>query len=484
MKKKKKLKKNPKFFKLTKLHVILFLVAVLVGVYYYVTAVSDVKGFSNFEIQTLTPADQIARQSPLSFGVFISGNTSESEETGVRYDGRKLRLDRIEPGLAGEVIREDRPDEGNNKVVILRTNTAAISAERRLFATLHFTLIDQTDEENAEGMGFTEICTLFDPGDNQNPVVTPTVGTSATRAPGTSVSSAVPTASATQPTVPPGESEDPVDPTALDTSLTCIPLKVNGLSSDKLDILVISSGYAQDEFNLFLSHAARSLQELESTNMVQYRAQTLDKMNWYIYNHIKVEGRAITHDEALSIASSSATCPKDRYLILVKDDQMVGGISNLYYGGMVGSGAFLHPQYLVAAHEWGHFVGQLNDEYPGAPVITGRDIGNCSLQGSDMNPQGDPCSEIAQYSCVNENTEEYTKPCPMWDCSKITCTSEMRSLFQNAGCYPRCGSESAYRPRPHSVMDRSMFLQTHMTDTESYNGPSLYLIMNILNNYR
>ena len=257
----------------------------------------------------------------------------------------------------------------------------------------------------------------------------------------------------------------------------CIPIKVNGPSSDKLDIVIYGGDYAPEQFPLFLNDAQRAVDELTRTNLVNYQSQILNKMNWYVFNNIKVIGnRPLTKDDAQAIVPTQTSCPQDRYLILV-NDPFRGGISYFGLGGAVGRGSFDDQNWIISAHEWGHYVGILSDEYNAG----GYYPSNCTTEPSDQRPQGDPCPE--EVACTDENNPKYIKPCPAWDCSLRSCDALQQQLFPGSGCYPRCGLDLAYRARPQSVMDRSMFYNI-TDDTRKFNGPSLYNIIKQLEGYK
>lgn len=476
-------------FKITKIHFGFLFIALVIGIYYYVTNVSDVKGFSTFEIQTRTPADQIARQRPLAFEISISGNTSATEETGVRYDGRKLRLERIEPGQAGEVIREDLPDEGNDKVMILRTRTAGINSERRSFATLHFMLIDETDETNSEGLGFANICTLFNPGssnqdDDPEPTTIITNRPTSPQASPTIQGGNLPTQSGPTPTtIPAGD---------LDTSQICIPLEVNGSPADKMDIVFFPYLYQSSQYDRYYTEAQLAVRRLKSTNLSQYQSEVLGKMNWYVLNptHARIpaefRGKEITTEEEYRrfVAAVMPLCPNDRYIILTNspwlvmpDGGIAGGVASLYEGAEIPVGVLYRENDNAFAHEWGHMAAGLLDEYDAGKWLSGEGSTagyNCTLTGSDLNPQGDPCPN---GSCsTNVNNPMYQKACPQWDCSQKDCTTLERELYAGAGCYPRCSTGRAFRPDPVSLMD-AMLPTTAGPEALEFNGPSLYSII-------
>jgi len=263
-----------------------------------------------------------------------------------------------------------------------------------------------------------------------------------------------------------------------DRDQACIPIEVNGSSSDKLDIVIYGGDYTPDLFPFFLVDAQRAVDELRRTNLTNYQSQILNKMNWYVFNNIKILGnKTLTKDDAQAIVATQTTCPQDRYLILV-NKMYVGGVSRMGIGGAVGRGSFNNPNYLVSAHEWGHYVGFLSDEYDAGKYFTS----NCTTQPSDSKPIRDPCPDDGISACTNENDPIYAEPCPAWDCSKKSCDTLQQQLYLGSGCYPRCGIVGAYRARPQSVMDRSFFSNV-TDDTGKFNGPSLYNIIRKLESY-
>ena len=458
------------------------------GGYIFLRSTSPVQA-ADFTIRVITPSDQIKRGGEVQFAISVA-NTSTSESTGVKYDKRKLELLSVDPGETGPIERQDIADDGNNARMILTASQIVNSTATRRFAVLRFRIIDQTSEVNEQGLGFTQICTLFDV------TVSPTPPTAtSTRVPTSPRSSVSPTQQATVapviPTVTTSFTTSPTtspstQPQATPTPISenddyinqaCIPIKVNGPSSDKLDIVIYGGDYAPEQFPLFLNDAQRAVDELTRTNLVNYQSQILNKMNWYVFNNIKVIGnRPLTKDDAQAIVPTQTSCPQDRYLILV-NDPFRGGISYFGLGGAVGRGSFDDQNWIISAHEWGHYVGILSDEYNAG----GYYPSNCTTEPSDQRPQGDPCPE--EVACTDENNPKYIKPCPAWDCSLRSCDALQQQLFPGSGCYPRCGLDLAYRARPQSVMDRSMFYNI-TDDTRKFNGPSLYSIIKHLEGYK
>jgi len=277
----------------------------------------------------------------------------------------------------------------------------------------------------------------------------------------------------TLPTNQPQATPTPVS----DTDKACIPIEVNGSPNEKLDIVIYGGDYTPELFPSFLNQAQRAVNELKNTNLVNYQNQILNKMNWYVFNNVKVIGkRALTEDDIQTIVPTQTSCPQDRYLVLV-NTTYIGGLSYFGLGGKVGSGSFDDPNWLVSAHEWGHYVGFLSDEYNAGKYFTS----NCTTEPSDNKPQRDPCPE-ENLRCTDENNPIYTKPCPAWDCSILSCDALQQQLYAGSGCYPRCGMTTAYRSRPQSVMDRSMFYNI-TDDTRKFNGPSVYNIIKQLESY-
>lgn len=492
MKKRKSTQKSQRW-KITKIHLLFFILFVIIGVGYSITRVSDVQGFATFEISVLTPRNEVARQQPLDFGIYISNNTSQTESTGVQYDFRKLRLEGIDAGQAGEIITEQAGDEGNLRKIIIRTNQTGVSADRRLYATVHFTVIDATDEKNENGLGFAEVCTLFNPGSSNSGNLTPPVV------------SQNPTSGQADPTLRPTSatalpSPTPIPAGHLDSTQLCMPIEVNGSPADKMDIVFLPYLYQKDQYPRYLTDAQRAINQLKGTNISQYHSEVLSKMNWYVLNpsheRIPAEFRdkeITTEDEYRKfIDAVKPLCPHDRIIILTNLPWLVmpggglaGGVTQLYDEAEIPVGVLYKETNNAFAHEWGHLTaGLLDDYYTGTWFSGGYSTTgfNCTLTGSDLNPQGDPCPDGNCGSRVNDPS--YQKACPQWDCTKKDCNALERELFAGAGCYPRCSSDRAFRAAPVSVMDM-MIPPSVEPDVLKFNGPSLYsIIQYTFGNYR
>jgi len=476
----KKRKTLSKAFRIKIWHVIVLLVVFIFFFLIYLQKVDNISAAARFDIELSTPRDQIQRGGEVEFVIDILGNNSSSARTGIQYDGRKVELLEIVRSDAGDIQREPIANDGNLTRLIISSDNVPVTEARQTFARLRFRIIDTTDEVDEQGRGFTQICTLFDPGDVSPPRPTTSPASPTSQLPLTTATSTSQQPTNTSVPIPTGQSRPSSTlPSAneLDKSLSCIPIRVNGSNSDKLDITIYGGNYRPEQFDRFLEHAVRSVAELEKTNLTDYRSDVLNKMNWYVYNHLNVLGpnEVLTQERAQSIVSNPK-CPQDRYLILI-NDPYVGGLSAFGIGGFVGTGSFGDPDYIVAAHEWGHYVGELSDEYEGGGFYPT----NCTTSSSDRNPQGDPCPDKEQ--CRNENDPMYQQPCSNWNCSIRDCNALQEQLYEGSGCYPRCGDPRAYRPRPRSVMDRSMFFFP-TEDTFKFNGPSLYSIISLLDRYK
>ena len=444
---------------------IFIVIAIIIGAWFFYSFSQKTFAAASFMIGTITPQNEIRRGGELAFmGSSLNQKRGEELVVGVEYEGLKLELVSVEAANIGKVSWKEADPNGDKKRIVVSgvATTDAVGATSTPFARVNFRIIDQI---SPQGEGFTEVCALFDVIEGETNTPTPTTFQQSPQQP-------------PQQSPSPPDSQPPTPVSNLDRTLACIPLNVHGSPSDKLDILIIASGY--QDFELFLSHAVRAVSEFENTNLIKYRREILDKINWYVYNHQKIDGHPLSKEEVDFIAMESTTCPKDRFLILEDASDKISGISKFGVGGIVRSGSFQSQNFIVSAHEWGHYVGFLADEY----LSNTLGLGNCTTEPSDADPRNDPCPEQEPYQCSNKDALEYKAPCPAWDCSKIDCTPLMKTLYQGSGCYPRCGVPNAYRPQAQSPMDRSMFFPGRTVETYQFNGPSLYSIINALSRYQ
>ncbi|QQS44693.1 hypothetical protein IPM65_03815 [Candidatus Roizmanbacteria bacterium] len=450
----------------------------------------EVQAVPSYTLRVLTPSDQIRNGGTLEFGIDLAQYRSgERLRIGAKFDSRKLRLDTVADGAVGDVTWTVEGD-GDEKRIILSAPTLNRDYDTPVrFAVLRFTIDDQSGETNADGRGFTEICTLFTPDETQ---ATPTTSEGQP--------TAEPSTATAAPTEPPETfpSPTPIDASDLDRDKLCIPLEVNGSPADKMDWVFYPINYESNDFDTFFEESHLAVSRLAGTNLSGYRREVLDKQNWYIFNpsHSSVpeqyRNRKITNENMNEFLQAvQPLCPHDRFVILVgnveylnDNGNIIGGQAAFYIGMIYPAKGLYMEEGNGFAHEWGHAAAALMDEYDAGQWISGGDATtgfNCTREPSDAGPVGDPCP---YGRCTSQADEaRYQKACPKWDCALKECTELERRLFEGAGCFPRCSSQQGYRPNKISVMDGLVFGAG--PDVHKFNGVSLYSIIRYtFGNYR
>ncbi len=488
-------KKKSKKYSLFKLHlkhfIYFFIVISIIITAIFLTKEQPAEAAASFYLNRVTPANEVKRGGPIVYDVMVLGqNAGDSVNTGIEFDRRKLRVDNIDAGELGSINWNPIADNGDKSRIVISNGNVSTSGDHKQFARVHFTIIDQTDEKDAQGRGFVELCSIFDPG------------TSApTSIPNTSIPQ--PTNSGNNPTTQPTliqntpiptKVNEPI-PTAvpvdnLDMSKLCIPLEVNGSPADKMDMILMPVNYAPNEYGTFIQHAQLAIQRLGETNLSSYRNEVLSKMNWYVINtsHSSIpaeyRNKKIESAETYNFINSVLRlCPHDRHITFVNaqvlenpDGAKIGGSATLYGGLIFAAQSVLDPNSNIFAHEWGHAAAGLIDEYDAGKWFTSNDPTtgyNCTKTPNNLNPGPDPCP---WGMCDNSlNDPKFKQVCPQWDCNQMECDALQKELFANAGCYQRCSSQNGYRPAPISVMD-AVFPGVS-DDITKFNGPSLYSII-------
>ncbi len=461
---------------------------ITLGFLYYVYPYHNfsVEAAPIYNLQIVTPREQIRNGGEVQFSINMAQyKAGEEMEVGVKYDGRKLRLDSVEGGEVGQVAWNEIPSAEGEKRFVITANPLGQTYDAEVrFALVRFTITDTTGETNSDGRGFTELCTLFnpdtvqptDPVENptQDPVVQPT------SVPTENSDSDIPPPQGGQvvtPTYPP-------QPTRLPTQnfdQLCVPLNVRGSSGDKLDIVVIPAHFSPEQYDIFLQYAQAAVDDLIKTNLTDYDEEIVNKMNWYAFNNTVYNNRTLSFDEAFyDIGMNQKPCAADRFLVIEHSSpEEVEGWAFLYVGGMVTTGA-LQVYNPIAAHEWGHFVGGFNDEYDEGGES--EELPNCTYDGGSLSSRQDPCPEDQPLCPDDQMPAENRIACPKWDCNQRECTPLEQLMYQDVGCYPRCYNSDGFRPRPKSIMDTQTI---GAPDNFVFHGPALvHLIQEVFANYR
>ena len=442
----------------------------------------DVQAVPSYSLNVLTPSDQIRNGGTLEFGINVAQyRAGERLRIGANFDSRKLKLDTVVNGDVGSVSWSIEGD-GDKKNIILTAAPVDQNYDTSIrFAILKFTIDDQSGETNAEGRGFTEVCTLFTPDDDEN-----------TPVPSDAQPTTQPSGLTEEPTEPPESfpSPTPIEASDLDREKLCIPLEVNGSPADKMDWVFYPINYETNDFNTFFEESHLAVSRLAGTNLSGYKREVLDKQNWYIFNpsHSGVpaqyRNKKVTSENMNEyLRAVEPLCPHDRFVILVgnveylnDNGNIIGGQAAFYIGMIYPAKGLYMTEGNGFAHEWGHAAAALMDEYDAGQWISGGDPTtgfNCTRDPSDAGPAGDPCP---RGQCTSQADDaKYQKACPKWDCNVKECTDLEKSLFADAGCYPRCSSQQGYRPNKISLMDGLVFGAG--PDVLKFNGVSLYSII-------
>ncbi len=450
--------------------------------YLYSNLNHDVQAVPSYSLIVLTPGEQIRNGGTLEFGINVAQYTAREElRIGAEFDSRKLRLDSVVNGELGEVTWSVE-GEGDEKKIIL--NAAPVNQDHDTtirMAILRFTIDDQTGETNADGRGYTEVCTLFTPDDSRG-----------TPIPTDEQPTAQPTSASAEPTEPPQAfpSPTPIEASDLDREKLCVPLEVNGSPADKMDWVFYPINYEPNDFDTFFEESHLAVSRLAGTNLSGYKREVLDKQNWYIFNPAHSSVPAQYRNKKISnenmnefLKAVQPLCPNDRFIILVgnveylnDNGNIIGGQAAFYIGMIYPAKGLYMTEGNGFAHEWGHAAAALMDEYDAGQWISGGDATtgfNCTREPSASGPVGDPCP---RGQCTSQaDNAQYLKACPKWDCSLKECTDLEKRLFEGAGCYPRCSSQQGYRPNKISLMDGLVFGAG--PEVLKFNGVSLYSII-------
>lgn len=493
---KKKIKKSSKYnFNVKHFIYITIIISIIIGIV-FLTREKPAEAAASFYTNQVTPNNEVRRGGPLIFDVMVLGQQAgDSVNTGIEYDKNKLRIDNIEAGLLGPITWEPIADNNDKARIIITNANVAATGDNQQFARIHFTIIDQTDETDAQGRGFVELCTTFVP-DVEPPTRTPSTVTTSTPQPTTNTNNPTNVVNTPIPTRGNEPAPTTIPISNLDKTKLCIPLEVNGSPADKMDFIFIPLNY--DNYDIFAEQAQLAVQRMGETNLSQYRTEVLDKINWYMLNNdhesipAQYRGRAITPEEQDGYMSAvHRLCPHDRYVYFVDAEWLatesgatIGGSAYLYTGLIFAARSVYDANSNIFPHEWGHAAAGLIDEYDAGRWFESSDPTtgyNCTRTPNNQNPGPDPCPWGRCDNSVND--PKFKQVCPQWDCNQIECDALQRELFANAGCYQRCSSQNAYRPVPLSIMDAA--LPGAGEDIMKFSGPSLYsIIQYTFGNYR
>ncbi len=433
-----------------------------------------------YTLRVLTPADQIRNGGELEFGIELSRyKAGERLLIGASFDARKLKLQEVKKGGLGEIewVIQQQGDEGR---IIIRGQPLQRNLDSAgLLAVLRFRIDDKTGEVNEQGFGYTELCTLFTPEedpfaeeeDSPTPAATATPRLGRRQEPGSGA-------------------ERLWNFAKVDKSKLCIPLVVNGSPADKMDWVIFPVNYEPDEYDKFFQESRLGLIRLAETNLSEYKEEVLDKMNWYMLNPAhpdipeQYRGKKITQENLREfLAAVYNLCPKDRYVVLVGNVELlkvggayIGGEAAFYIGFIYPAGGLYQRDFNTFAHEWAHAAAGLMDEYNTGQWVATDDpqtAYNCALEPAENTPSQDPCPDGL---CTRQADDpSYASPCPKWDCSARECSELEEKLLSQAGCFPRCSIQQAYRPAKISIMDR--MIPGADEQILRFNGPSLYSIV-------
>lgn len=320
--------------------------------------------------------------------------------------------------------------------------------------------------------------------------ITPTSGNLVTPTPTVVISTPVAT-DTPAPTVTPSVSPTPAGTEALlDFSKLCMPLEVNGSQADKMDMMIIPLNFKDDVFETEMPLAAnRAKESLRRTNLNNYENEVLKKMNWYVLNiyHPDFDEGNLngtydgTKNGIFNFALNYANyCGKDRFMVIFKTEspELISS-AIVGYGGLVFTTDLMQSDQLVFAHEWGHAVGDLVDEYLSGEADPGI---NCTDEGTQAAQTATICAaNNPDPTCISEyDNPAFKTACPAWDCNFITCSPLARELLKDTGCYPKCGVGEHFRPAYNSTMRWQDY-----SEGQNYNGPSLvHMIEKVFSQYR
>lgn len=464
--------------------VFLIVLAVILFPFAVKNKISPVYAKPLYTLRVLTPADQIRNGEIIEFGIEVDRYKSEEELLiGAVFDARKLKLEDVKEGDLGEIKWVVEQKERDGRIIIRGKAVQKDLDSSTLLAVLQFRIDDKTGELNEAGFGYTQLCSLFFPDEDEADVLRE------------------PVENQIMPTAVPFSVDDQVvdiEFERLDKTKLCIPLVVNGSPADKMDWVFFPVNYDADEYDKFFQEAKLGIQRLAETNIWQYKKEVFDKMNWYAFNpsHRNVpeefRGKRVDQSNLRDFLSKvHSMCPRDRYIVLVGNVDLlnsggsfVGGEAAFYIGFIYPARGLYIKEFNTFAHEWGHAAAGLMDEYDtGQWIFTNNDSAgfNCTLQASDLSPVQDPCRGGVCGDLADDPV--YKKPCPKWDCSKKQCSDLEKKLFADAGCFPRCSIKTAFRPAKVSVMDG--MIRSAGDDIRNFNGVSLYSIIKFaFGNYR
>lgn len=263
---------------------------------------------------------------------------------------------------------------------------------------------------------------------------------------------------------------------SLDFSKLCMPVEVNGSLADKMDVLIIPVNFTQEQRrNNLYQLAVRVKESFRHTNLSQYENEVLKKINWYVLNveHPDFDRERARQfeggdkDSLFAFGLDSNYCGRDRFLIIFNTDQDLVSSAIQDYGAVVFLPDVMYGNGEIIAHELGHAVGSLSDEY-----LSGRsDPGaNCAASGTSQAENAVICAaNDYDPSCIPpEENGAFKLPCPQWDCNVINCSELAKNLLKNAGCYRNCGVQNNYRASFDSIMR-----VTSGPDGNKYSGPAL-----------
>ena len=133
----------------------------------------------------------------------------------------------------------------------------------------------------------------------------------------------------------------------------------NGDSATHIDLAIIGSGFAEDEIGAYLSRADENIDKMFTVN---WFADNSDLFNVYRIDAVSPES-GIDLDDTIIYSIASQT-PYDILIVLHNYDcqERTGSRVDL---------CKYSNNYVVLAHELGHFIGGLGDEYYFAGTCTG-----------------------------------------------------------------------------------------------------------------
>lgn len=219
-----------------------------------------------------------------------------------------------------------------------------------------------------------------------------------------------------------------------------LPGEINGPQDDKLDVVFLSDGIPSKE--LFTEYSKLAILTFKLTNLGPDR---LKKFNFWVYTNFNktynshFEGIRLLWDTSKA-DEAKRDCHGDVSAILYNDP--INYKATAITGGeqlAVTTGALK-----AFAHEMGHAVASLNDEYlyPGKPH-----------SGKDEKPKIN-CSEI--------KSESPSHPCPKW-----------KKDFPRVGCWQYCTYTDWFRPNYMSIMGQEIEILPFVSIPTSFNDPSL-----------